>query len=338
MRFNFRYSLVLGAVVASLIGCSNSDKRDDDATDENSHSAKGEADDNNTQHSAKDAGTKDAGTKDAGAKPARDSGSAPTVPMDADQKADAGHADMPWASDGSTAAPVDAKISPDTSHQSSSTADFMPCPTNGDPCKILPLGDSITVGLEDPSGGGYRSELFKLAHADGKNITFIGSQHSGPSMVDGVPFPTNHEGYSGWTISQITGLIPDPALRDNPNIILLMAGTNDVVWAGADGAPMRLGTLIDKIADAAPNALLVVAQLTPLGDPDADGRAKTFNEAVPAIVDMRKAAGKHVLMVDMHSAVPASGIGTQFDTVHPNPDGYKAMAGVWYATIAPLLP
>lgn len=74
---------------------------------------------------------------------------------------------------------------------------YTPCPTTGEPCKILPLGDSITDGIGVQGGGGYRIELFRKARAAGKNITFVGSLVNGPSMVDGAAFPRNHEGHSG---------------------------------------------------------------------------------------------------------------------------------------------
>ncbi len=331
MRLDLRFSVVLGLVIASLVGCGSPDTpedTDDDETDERSGSAKGDDDDDDDDDDDAQETKKDAGTK-------RDAGSTSSRPLDAGRTPDAGSADAKPSSSGGDSSTADAGKTVDVGG-SAPTGDFLPCPTNGDPCKILPLGDSITVGLSDPSGGGYRLELFKKALADGKKITFLGSQMGGPAMVDGATFPRNHEGYSGWTISQINGLVPNPAFREIPHIVLLMAGTNDVVWAGPEGAPMRLGTLIDAVIKAAPDALLVVAQLTPLGDPASDGRAKTYNETIPATVEMRASAGKHVIMVDMHSGVPASGIST--DTVHPNPQGYKAMADVWYEAVGPVLP
>src|SRR5438128_470316 len=65
---------------------------------------------------------------------------------------------------------------------------YHPCPANGDACKIMPFGDSITEGAPN-NNGGYRIELFQLAHQAGKNITFVGSNSNGPAQVDGVSFP-----------------------------------------------------------------------------------------------------------------------------------------------------
>jgi lysophospholipase L1-like esterase len=211
---------------------------------------------------------------------------------------------------------------------------FRPCPTNGDPCRILPLGDSITDGYNIP--GGYRIDLFRRARTAGKNITFTGSQTNGPATVDGVTFPNRHEGHSGWRIDMIDDRVPSPALQMVPHIVLVMAGTNDAIQnVNVSTAPARVGTLIDALTAGAPDALIVVALLTPLGDNAQEARVASINSGLPAIVQSRASAGKHVVLVDMHTGFPESELA---DMIHPNMTGYNRMAGVWYAAIGPLLP
>jgi lysophospholipase L1-like esterase len=202
---------------------------------------------------------------------------------------------------------------------------FDPCPANTQPCKILPLGDSITDGIG--FSGGYRVELFRKAHTDKKNITFVGGSMNGPSMVDGVTFPKSHEGHSGWTIAQIDGIVPSPALNPDPHIVLLHIGTNDMVQ-GANGAPDRLKTLIGQIVADLPNSLLVVSNIIPLSS--GSGAVNTYNAAVPGVVKSFSDMGKHVLFVDQFKGFPTSELG---DGVHPNQAGYTRMAGVWYEAI-----
>ncbi|MGK4008046.1 SGNH/GDSL hydrolase family protein [Sorangium sp. So ce1036] len=210
---------------------------------------------------------------------------------------------------------------------------FTPCPTNGEPCKILPLGDSITDGVGVQGGGGYRIDLFKKARAAGQNITFVGSLLNGPAMVDGVAFPRNHEGHSGWRINQIAGLVPNPALQSGAHIVLLMAGTNDVIQNDdLATAPQRLGALLDKLVAAAPDALVVVAKLIPVSFSDA--AVIRYNDALDAVVEARASAGHHVMLVDMHTGFPTSELP---DGVHPNQAGFARMANVWYAAIGDLL-
>lgn len=212
---------------------------------------------------------------------------------------------------------------------SGGAATFDPCPA-AEPCKVLPLGDSITFGLGLPGGGAYRIELFALAVADGKSMTFVGSQSNGPDTVAGKPFPKEHDGYSGFTIQQIADMIPDK-LAPAPHIVLVHLGTNDMYLSPA-GAEQRLGALIDEITTALPDSLLVVSTIIPFpGNPNVDA----FNAALPAQVDARKAAGKHVLLVDQFTGFPVEEL--LEDKVHPDVDGYARMAGVWYAAIAPYL-
>ena len=181
--------------------------------------------------------------------------------------------------------------------------------------------------------------MFKLAVAASQKVTFTGSQTNGPASVTvngtTVAFPANNEGHSGWTIDQIASLVPSPAMSTIPNIVLLMAGTNDV-YAASGQATMntRLGTLIYKVVAAAPNALLVVATLTPLSNTTWNATANTYDGQIPAVVQARASQGKHVILVDM-SKMPVANLS---DGIHPNDTGYAYMANIWYAAIKNVLP
>lgn len=193
------------------------------------------------------------------------------------------------------------------------------------------MGDSITVGLG--FDGGYRVELFHLALQGGHDITFTGTQApNGPSMVDGVTFPRNHEGISGETIQQIANRIPSPGLNEMPHIVLLHAGTNDMAQ-NADGADMRLGALMDELISEAPDALIVVSNIIPLSF--GGGAVDSFNATIPPMIEERANAGAHIIFADQFTGFPTSELG---DGVHPNEEGYARMAGVWYDAIEPYLP
>jgi lysophospholipase L1-like esterase len=198
----------------------------------------------------------------------------------------------------------------------------------GEPCKIMPLGDSITDGFG--TAGGYRIELFTKARADGKSITFVGRFMNGPTMVAGESFPRSHEGTSGITIGGLDMTIPEPALNPDPHIVLLHIGTNDM--RNANGASDRLATLMDQILTTLPDSLLVVSSIVPL--PSSANAVDTYNAAIPGLVQTRASAGKHVKYLDQFNDFPASELA---DGVHPNPAGYARMAGVWYAGIKDLL-
>jgi lysophospholipase L1-like esterase len=230
------------------------------------------------------------------------------------------------------------------------TSAYQPCPSSGGPCKVLPLGDSITFGVGDEGNAGYRGPLFAAAVAAGKKLTFTGSLSNGPGTVSGQTFPKNNEGHSGWGISRVTpysnnnaGIatrIPSPAFDSGsgglPNIILLHIGTNDQGSFSASQMTSDLGGLIDKMIANAPDALLVVAQIIPLGYGTNDV-IKTYNQSIPGLVQTRASAGKHIVLVDMYTGFTASSM-LGSDSIHPNAAGYKFMADHWYAAIGSHLP
>ncbi len=225
----------------------------------------------------------------------------------------------------------DAGVVDDAGSDGGTTA-YNPCPTNGDPCRILPLGDSITWGIQYE--GAYRVELFRRAVAANRRITFVGSLIDGPTTVSGMPFPRNNEGHSGWTIDQIAGLIPNPALQTNPDIILLLIGTNDTYMGNPGGAPQRLASLLDKILSMNSHALLVVGLITPY--PAQANNVQTYNQAIPPLVRARADAGKHILLADVNTGFTSAMLSS--DGIHPNQSGYDFMGGVWYAVVGNLFP
>lgn len=209
-----------------------------------------------------------------------------------------------------------------------STQAFMPCPASG-VCKILPLGDSITFGINYE--GSYRVELFKDAVTAGQNITFVGTQMNGPSMAPGttVPFPKSHEGWSGYTISMILAKAAND-VQYSPNIILLHAGTNDTYMSDPTGAPMRLSSAVDSLTTMFPNALIVVAKIIPY--PSQATNVNLINNSIPAMVAMKQSAGKHVISVDLNTGFDTNTM-LSSDTIHPNQTGYNWMGDTWYAAI-----
>jgi lysophospholipase L1-like esterase len=220
---------------------------------------------------------------------------------------------------------------------------YSPCPTNGDPCKIMPFGDSITEGAPN-NNGGYRIQLFHLAHQAGKTITFVGSVSNGPAQVDGAAFPPNNEGHGGYTIDNSSGhsgiapLVATVMPTYKPHIITLMIGTNDAFYnVDMANAPMRLARLIDSIYAQLPNVLVIVAQIIPTRDDPTNTRIQAYNAAIPAVVQARADAGKHIRLVDMWPVIASDqNYKTTLltDTWHPNSTGYSSLGTAWYNAVS----
>lgn len=190
---------------------------------------------------------------------------------------------------------------------------------------ILPLGDSITYGTDSTDGNGYRLDLQSLLEPATTHQQYIGSIRSG-SMADNY-----NEGHPGFTITQIAAETPQDFLKD-PNVVLLMAGTNDVLQnLSISEAPTRLGNLVDQLIAALPNTCVLLATLTPLLDPSYGASRESYNAAIPSIVNDHARNGNFVILVNM-SSVPSSEIDPA-DGIHPDDAGYKTMAETWYAGI-----
>jgi lysophospholipase L1-like esterase len=168
-----------------------------------------------------------------------------------------------------------------------------------------------------------------------QKITYTGTLQNGPQMVDTVAFPRRYEATSGITIDGIsTQITKNNTLAMPADIILVHIGTNDMYGSNPDGAPQRLGTLLDKLTTGMPNALIAVAKIIPF--PAGAAAVNKFNAAIPGIVQTRVSAGKHIILVDLNKDFPSSGMSN--DMVHPNASGYAWMAGPWYNAIGALLP
>jgi lysophospholipase L1-like esterase len=139
-----------------------------------------------------------------------------------------------------------------------------------------------------------------------------------------------NEGHNGAMISEIA-TYANYSLPMRPNVVLLHAGTNDMNQPNdPDNAPARLGSLIDQIVNACPDAAVLVAQIIPAANSDTMARIKTFNAAIPDVVAERASAGKKVMVVDFSNVLQTKDL---IDGLHPTDDGYNKLANAWYTGI-----
>ena len=215
---------------------------------------------------------------------------------------------------------------------------------------IMPLGDSITMGY--PVEGGYRDPLYDRLHAHGYTFSFVGSSTENPSSTLTDAGQAQHEGHSGYFIWGGNDLSSPPIVNGNvtsglyenlgdwigpgkaaPDIILLMAGTNDMYQDYQRAtAPDRLTALINRIYYYQPSVSLFVASITPLKDTAKDAYVQTYNAAIPGIVsDQRTRLGRDVRFVDMYGALTTGDL--YGDGVHLAGSGDEAMAQAWYDAV-----
>lgn len=200
---------------------------------------------------------------------------------------------------------------------------------NGMELRILPLGASITAGVDSSDGNGYRLDLQQKLEGDGNNVTFVGTTFHG-QMKDNAC-----EAYPGYTIESIhNATLASGALDFMPNVILINAGTNDCNKKGKDpaGAPMRYATLLSHIKAKCPDALVVDSSLIPNLDSTVNDCIITLNGGLRRVSREARANGQKTTFVEMYDVVPTDDINTS-DETHPNDAGYELMAQAWYEAI-----
>lgn len=181
---------------------------------------------------------------------------------------------------------------------------------------IMPLGDSITVGVN----GGYRNDLYTGLRQDNCGVAYAGTLSDPNTRVA----DKHHEGHPGLTIGDIASSVNTWLASTQPNIILLMIGTNDTAWWSAENADQigaRHNALIDQIQTARPNAWIFVASVPPQASaiiqPNNIDRAvltQQLDAAIHKNVDARVAAGQHVRLVDVNSVLTTTDL---YDGIHP---------------------
>ncbi|KAF2432141.1 SGNH hydrolase [Tothia fuscella] len=195
----------------------------------------------------------------------------------------------------------------------------------------LPLGDSITQGMGHSKGDSYRKDLYDKLTAFGAKVEYVGSQKGGT-------FPQNsHEGWIGFTIEQISQRADDPkALGAKPNLVLLLAGTNDMTKNDPKGASAKLQKLVEKIVKKDAGVVVILGTLPPItatympnGKSDSALIISEFNRALPGMARALTEKGAKVLVADL-SAVK---LGDLKDLIHPDDAGYSKMAAGWFRAI-----
>lgn len=227
--------------------------------------------------------------------------------------------------------------------------------------RIMVIGDSITAGILGGGGvsatGGYRGRLAELLGADGYHVTFVGDRGDYAVRAPGL----RHDGYPGYVIrstskgapGQLLGTLVEKALtKYDPDIILLMAGTNDFLRYEADHDEYDQTTIVEsmdlllrQIFRLQPHARVIlagivnspklpecmIARFDTGHDPCAHG---TFAN-LRSLADQYIVRGYALRYADgMFAAVPRDAAHFP-DGIHPCActNGYDAIADTWYKAI-----
>ena len=242
--------------------------------------------------------------------------------------------------------------------------------TSTDPLKIMCIGDSNTQG----NSGAYRLYLQDLLFDAGIGYDFLGTVtgFNASTTPAGRVRDPHHEGFSARRIQEIhteiqtngeggTHILDDLALQ--PDIVLLMAGTNDMIAGGTNAAfdpgpplsdpnaiadaPGHFEAMLNDIYTKVPGVHVFVARILPVGPPNGGDNAaqiaglvnmqlevikfnEDFIDRLPANPNINRNGGK-LTIVDVFSEFNPNRLKmpSRFHpgTVYP---GYGQLAKVWY--------
>jgi lysophospholipase L1-like esterase len=208
-----------------------------------------------------------------------------------------------------------------------------PTPVTGadeEPLQSLPLpstytafGDSITNGvLYDPDrqdSPGYREPLQLMLRAFFGFGTVFNAGVDGETTADGV------------------GRIDNSIQAQNPDVILIMEGTNDIVNViDIDVSAFNLRRMVQRSYEERPDIIPFLAQIPPRLDPGPDGFDGPGNGRIDDLNLMIAEIGPEegAAVADMNTPIDGHPE-LMSNPLHPSAAGYEVMAEAWYEVVQP---
>jgi lysophospholipase L1-like esterase len=202
--------------------------------------------------------------------------------------------------------------------------------------RIMPLGDSITEGAQNPLTSTYRYYLWqKLLGAGINDVDFVGSRTQAQNDVNPPNWnlDQNHEGHSGWTADQIAAQAAGWAQTFQPEIVILHIGTNDLHnGQSVTSTVNEIEQIIDELRGVLPNVTVLLAQILPLVGHESD--VSLLNQGIADLAAEMDSGNSRIILVDLNSGFT---LNDMQDGIHPKPEVESAMADRLYAALAPLL-
>ena len=198
--------------------------------------------------------------------------------------------------------------------------------------KIMPLGDSITKGviIGNPSDvSGYRDDLQGLLDAESVTYDFVGSLSDG-----GFP-DNNHEGHEGFTADSLSQFV-NGWLSQNPDIVILHIGTNDITLAqNNDSTLIEINDIISKIGTS---RKIVLCSVIPRWDRTAKNDSTTqLSNWIKNLYFEKLSEGYKIYYAGLNEVFKTYNdwnTSTYYsDGVHLNSNGYNLMARVIYTAL-----
>lgn len=202
-----------------------------------------------------------------------------------------------------------------------------------DPLRVLPLGDSNTHGWDnskdEATWEAYRKPLWDMATSRGLSIDFVGPRSNGSANLP----DHDHFGVSGITATEVAGLAQDLAQQTQPDVVLLMLGSNDALREGdaAQTVPGELLSIMRSIVSVTPHAEILFASLPAVNAEllpfraDANEIREAINAQLPGVAAQARAEG-----IDARFVPVSYGLDDLTDGAHLTEAAHGRLAQAWF--------
>lgn len=192
---------------------------------------------------------------------------------------------------------------------------------------LMPLGGSVTYGVGSSHGNGYRQFLRDLLLADGFQVCFVGSRRSG-SMSN-----NDNEGWRGYRLDQIDQRARRSVPTLLPNVFTINAGSNDCIQDYQLGHfVQRMDDMLEHLWQTVPTSTVILSTLLVNADREVNSRVSLVNDHIRDLVSTKAGEHKNIALADMRTAEGPQ-LRDLVDGTHPNDEGYKKMAVIWFNAI-----
>ncbi|MFC2073561.1 LamG-like jellyroll fold domain-containing protein, partial [Campylobacterota bacterium] len=145
----------------------------------------------------------------------------------------------------------------------------------------------------------------------------------------------DHQGYNGRTTAELNDRVDTYLDADDPQIILLHIGTNDISKSGYNvtNSTNNIESILDKIYTHNNNIKVILARI--INRKTDNPNTTAFNDSVVAM------ANGHIADIDIVDMEDSAGIdytADMEDNLHPNNTGYTKMADLWYSALKTVIP
>ncbi|KAJ5724730.1 hypothetical protein N7493_006458 [Penicillium malachiteum] len=188
--------------------------------------------------------------------------------------------------------------------------------------RLMPLGASITNGYLSTDGNGYRDWIRQELRYKGWDVEMIGSLRNG-TMIDNY-----NEGHFGFRVDQLPAQA-EKSIPKQPNLILINAGTDDALQDHKISTTGdRMNSLLDLLFEKIPGTTILLSTLLP--NKDAPNLVADISEQYRELAAKRRDNGDRVVLAEMSYFITLNELA---DATHPDDEGYKKMASVWWAAV-----